>query len=170
MEHTQIDEWLIGKIEQIISGSTLANGELIKYNENATISQGAVDIINSFVSSAIKKSVDNIAHYVAVNLATYIIQIGSLLFLFIVSRILLLFLRLFADIIASLPIIKKINKTGGLVYGLLKAILITYSILAVFSILSPILSNWGLLDAIQDSRIGKTMYNDNIVLNVVFKT
>lgn len=170
IEKTSIDEWLTEKIAQSIEGTTLKDGNLLEYDEeNSTISKGMVDILNSFVTEALNKSADNVVYYVAENLAYGMIRIGTMLLLFIISRFFLLFIRFAAELIGNLPIIKMFNKSGGLVYGVVKGFLTIYVVLAIFSIASPIIQDWGVIDAVQDSTFGSKMYNDNVIINIVLK-
>ena len=170
IEKTSIDEWLTEKIAQSIEGTTLQDGNLLEYDEeNSTISKGMVDILNSFVTEALNKSADNVVYYVAENLAYGMIRIGTMLLLFIISRFFLLIIRFAAELIGNLPIIKMFNKSGGLVYGVVKGFLTIYVVLAIFSIASPIIQDWGIIDAVQDSTFGSKMYNDNVIINIVLK-
>ena len=167
---TQIDEWLAEKIAQNIQGTTLADWELLEYNEETTaMSEGVVNVLNSFVSEALDKSVTNVVEYVSTNIAVGMIRIGSMLILLMLSRFLLLFIRFAAELVGSLPIIKTFNKSGGLIYGILKGFLTVYIILAVFAVASPIIQNWGVIDSIQDSTLGSKMYNNNVITNIIFK-
>lgn len=170
IERTQIDDWLASKIAQNIEGTTLQDGNLLEYDEeNSTISKGMVDILNSFVTEALDKSVSNVVGYVSTNLAIGMVRIGTMLLLFMISRCLLLFVRFAAEFIANLPFVRMFNKSGGMVYGVVKGVVVIYVMLAVFSIASPLISDWGVIDAIQDSTFGKKMYNDNVIINVVLK-
>lgn len=167
---TQIDEWLAEKIAQNIQGTTLADGELLEYNEETTsMSEGVVNVLNSFVSEALDKSVTNVVEYVSTNIAVGMIRIGSMLILLMLSRFLLLFIRFAAELVGSLPFIRTFNKSGGLIYGILKGFLTVYIILAVFAVASPIIQDWGVIDSIQDSTLGSKMYNNNVITNVIFK-
>lgn len=169
IEKTEADEWLSEKIAQNIEGTTLENGELLTYEQNTNVSKGVIDVLNSFVTEALQKSASNIVGYVSSNLAVGMIRIGTMLGLLIVSRFFLLFIRFAAEFIANLPFIKIFNKSGGLVFGVIKGFLTVYVILAVFSIASPLIANWGVIDAVQDSTLGKKMYNDNVIIDIVLK-
>lgn len=165
---TQLDEWLTEKIVVNIEGTSLANGNLLEYDEeNTNISKGVINILNSFVTEALEKSVPDVLYYVAQNLSYCMIRIGTVLLLLIISRFFLLFIRFAAELIANLPIIRMFNRTGGLIFGLLKGFLTVYVILAIFSIISPIISDWGIINAIHDSTIGSKMYNNNFIINIV---
>lgn len=165
---TTLDEKLATAIEENLSGTTLADGELLDI-QSTSVSKGVVELINSFVKEALQKSEANAVRYVSEQLAYFMIRIGTMLLLFIVSRFFLLFIRFAAELIANLPIIGLFNKTGGLIYGILKGFLTAYAILAVFSVISPLISEFGIIKAIEDSSIGKSMYNNNIILNVIMK-
>lgn len=171
MEHTKLDEWLSAKISTSIQGTSLDDGQLLDYNnsENSNVSRVVIDELNSFVQEALKKSASNVVEYVSQSIAIKMIRVGTILLLFIVSRFFLLFIRFLAEIIANLPIIKMFNRSGGLIYGIIKGFLIVYIILGVFSLASPLIANWGVLDAIQDSTLGRKMYNDNIIISFISK-
>lgn len=170
IERTQLDEWLSEKISQNLEGSTLQDGDLLEYDaENTTISKGMVDLLNSFITEALNKSTGNPIEYASTNIAYMMIRIGTMILLLIVSRFFLFFIRFAAELIGNLPLIKMFNKSGGLVYGIIKGFLTIYVILALFSIASPIIQDWGIIDAIQDSTFGSKMYNDNVIIDLVLK-
>lgn len=168
MDNTQLDEKLSIAIEQNLTGTTLESGELLKAEES-NVSKSVVELINSFVEEALRESKENAVQYVSQSLAVIMIRVGTFLLLFIVSRFLLLFIRFAAELIANLPIIKMFNKSGGLVYGIIKGFLMAYFILAIFSLLSPVISDLGIIRAIDDSMLASKLYNNNLILNIIFK-
>lgn len=168
MANTQIDEKLAALIESNLAGTTLADGNLLEPSES-NFSIAVVNMINDFVKEALQKNVANAVGYAAVELSHFMIRVGTMLILLIVSRFFLLFIRFAAELIANLPFIKLFNKSGGLIYGVIKGFLVIYLILAVFSVVSPLISSWGIIDAIQDSTLGSKMYNNNIIVNIITK-
>lgn len=166
IDNSQLDEWLSGAIRDSIEGTILQDGTLVMSTET-NISAAVVELINSFVKEALDKSTADPVGYVSLNLAYFMIRVGTMLGLLIISRFLLIFVRFAAELIGNLPIIKMFNKSGGLIYGILKGFLTIYVILAVFSVISPLIANWGITSAIQDSSFGSKMYNNNIILNLI---
>ena len=166
MNNTQLDEKLSIALQKNLTGKTLENGELLKPSESA-VSEGMVELINSFVKDALKESSTNAVKYVGDHLAILMIQAGTFLGLFIISRTALLFVRFAAELIANLPIIKMFNKSGGLIYGVLRGFVTVYVILAVFSVISPIISDFGIIQAIHRSYLAAAMYDNNIIINIV---
>ena len=168
ISNTQIDEKLAMAIESNLAGTTLADGNLLEPSES-NFSAAVVDMINDFVREALQKNVSNAVGYVSVELSHFMIRVGTMFVLLVVSRFLLLFIRFVSELIANLPFIKMFNKSGGLIYGIIKGFFTIYLILAVFSIISPLISSWGIINAIQDSTLGSKMYNNNIIVNIIKK-
>lgn len=168
MKNTSLDERLTVAIASNLSGTTLADGNLIDA-EQSNISTSVVNLINSFVTEALHKAETNVVGYVSGQLARMMIYTGTMLALFIISRTLLVIVRFVAELIGNLPIIKMFNKSGGLIFGVIKGFVIAYAILAVLSVISPLISQIGIISAIQDSTFGSAMYNNNILLKLFFK-
>lgn len=164
---TELDEILTEALADNLTGNTLDEGVFV-FTEETTVSMGMVELIQSFVSEALNESTGDPVNYVASKLAVFMIQTGTFLLLFMLSRCLLLFVKFAAELIANLPIIKMFNKSGGLIYGVLKGFFTVYLILAVFSLISPIIYDYGVIQAIQDSALGRGMYDNNLILNIFF--
>ena len=167
MNATSLDETLSSAIASNLTGTTLEDGELLNA-EQSNISTSVVNLINSFVTEALNKAETDVVAYASNQLAKVMIYTGTMLLLFIVSRTLLVFVRFVAELIGNLPIIKMFNKSGGLIFGVIKGFVIAYAILAILSVLSPIISQIGIISAIQASTLGSAMYNNNILLNLFF--
>lgn len=112
-----------------------------------------------------KELIDTVSDNVAVN----IIRIGVALAVFIISKLILIFINVFADLIGKLPIIKQFNKAGGTIYGVIQGILIVYIVFAIISLIAPMLNNTDFLEQINNSLIGNMVYNNNIILKLLFK-
>lgn len=104
----------------------------------------------------------------AVSLSQLSIKALSFIGLFIVAKIILAFFSKLANLIASLPILKQFNKAGGLLIGILKGLIIVYIILAILLLVMPFFGNLGVYEAINESFIGNIMYNNNILLKIIF--
>lgn len=104
----------------------------------------------------------------AKNLADNIVYGGVMAILFIGSRIALRFVSVIANLVAKLPVINQFNKIGGALYGLLRGCLLIYAILMIISILGTVNPKNSLHQSINETSLGKTMYENN-VLNVFFK-
>lgn len=167
INNTTIDEKLAGSIYSNLMGTTLEDGQLLDVSQS-NVSKGVAELINSFITEALNQAKSNAVEYASEQIAYMMIRVGTMLLLFIISRFLLLFIRFAAELIANLPIIKMFNKSGGLIYGIIKGFLMAYSILAILSVFSPLISDFGIIKAIQDSTLGSSMYDNNIILKIIF--
>ena len=130
--------------------------------------------IESRLSSENKESTNFIDNYytnaknasakiIAQNITSTIINIGSALIVFLLVRIILLFLRFSTDLIAKLPLIKQCNQVGGFLYGIIAGFLIIYLFFTIISMLAPLINLSTLLKVINSYLIGTIMYNHNII-------
>ena len=135
--NTTLDETLIFAIEKNLTNATWENGNLL--HENTNVSKSVTNLMNSFAAEAFKQAETDVAHYVSVQLAYKVIEIGTMILLFIIARCLLLFIKFATEIVSNLPILKTFNQIGGLVCGVIKGLLLVYMILTILSILSPLI-------------------------------
>ena len=160
--NTEIDENIQNTImEKVLSSKTEEN---ITTEQANNTSQIVVDYINSYTNEV--KNVGT--EIVAKNLAETTIRIVVLILLLIVTRIKLFFFKAVFTIIAKIPIIKQVNKLGGILYGVIKGLFIIYVILAILSLLAPMISDVEIFKAINNSFIAGYMYNNNLILKLIF--
>lgn len=159
IENTQIDE----NLEQSIREMIIGNGQ----NEEENMPQAITDYIGQKVEGAADDAKEAIADSTANEVAITIVKAGTWIVLFIVARILLIFLRFITSLIAKLPVIKQFDKLGGIIYGILEGLIIIYVLLAIISFVSPML-NGNLASAIDESYVGSMMYNNNLLLKIIF--
>lgn len=116
-------------------------------------------------SGIIKNTNDSIKS-IAETLTTKLIEICTILILYIVARIVLKFIAALATLIEKIPILKQFNKLGGTVYGLVKGVLIVYVVLAIIYLASPLLKE-NTSKKIEEARLTKMMYNNNIITKIM---
>lgn len=173
IDNTQIDENISNAIKNTIPENILVQDSNNVQNENneekANVSNKIVNMMSNYATEAIEKAESDIATYVSLQIAYFIIRLGTMIILYVASRIILVILRFATNIISSLPVISTFDKSGGLIFGILKSIIFIYAIFAILSALSPLISSWGIISAIQRSWIGSIMYNNNFLLNLIVK-
>ena len=167
-ENTNWDESISESIEnsigEFINDQIEKNGKINTGKTN--ISQPIADQINNYINDAKENAVDDIAKYVADQLSYIVISAIVVIVLSIVIRIATIFLRSILHFITELPIIHSLDKIGGFGYGVLRAYIIVYLILAILSLLSPLISNTGIIASINHSNLCEKFYNDNVLLNI----
>lgn len=159
IENTEIDENIENTIIENFSAET---------DEEEDTDNGFMKYMEKYVNDSINKTRNQIVLEASNVIATKVINICVFLGIFIVARIVLILLTFIADIIMSLPILKQFNKAGGIIYGLIKALLIIYVILAIIFFIIYVSGNTTLSNAISSSYITKFFYNNNLLLNLIF--
>lgn len=159
INNTQIDE----NLEESIRNVVLQNDQDEKENMPETIT----DYIGQKVNEASDEAKEAVVNSTSRDVALTIVKAGTWIALFIVARILLILLRFITSLITKLPVIKQFDKLGGIIYGLLEGLIIIYVLLAIISFISPMM-NGTLANAIDESIIGSMMYNNNLLLKIIF--
>ena len=161
IKNTDLDE----KIENVIIENFSA-----KTNENEEVRYvGIIDYLEKYVDDAENKTQNEIVYETAGTMAVRFINIVAILIIFLITRVILLALTFISDIITSLPILKQFNEVGGILYGIVKALLIVYVILAIAFFVVYITGNTAVSEAISGSYITKFFYEHNLILNILLK-
>lgn len=167
IDNTNWDE----NLEQAIRQSILENEETPQNNEEKT-EQSMPDVMMNYINEAVENAGNEAKNAIidatARNLAITIINVAVAIVLFIISKIILLFIKGLANLLTKLPIIKQFDKLGGILYGLLQSLVIIYIIFAIISLFSPMMDGIGLIEGIKKSYIGSMMYNNNLLLKIIF--
>ena len=158
VEKTEIDD----KIENTIIENFTTNIEEGKEDS------GFLKYIEKYVDDTVNKTKNEIVIEAADIISVKVINICVILAIFIIARVVLILLTFITDIITSLPILKQFNEVGGVIYGIVKALLIIYLILAIAFFIVYTTGNVTLSDAITSSFITKFFYNHNLLLTILF--
>ena len=161
IKNTDIDEKIENVIIENFSAETNGNEE-VRY-------VGIIDYLEKYVDDAVNKTQNEIVYDPAVTMAVRFINIAVILIIFLIIRVALIALTFISDVITSLPILKQFNEVGGIIYGIVKALLIVYVILAIVFFVVYITGNTAVSEAISGSYITKFFYEHNLILNIVFK-
>ena len=162
INNTEIDE----KIEEIIiqNNTDSPNNETQEDEENTTNLQ---QYIESKIQDTTNEAKNQAIEIVANSISYRAIEIITGIMLFIVVRIIVIILKFFIEGIAEIPIIKQFNEIGGLLYGVLRGLLIIYVAMLIIGVAGQINPENTVHQSLNSSYIGKMMYNNNI-LNVFF--
>ena len=153
-------------------GNLIINNTKFDENLQTTIQEKVEDVItkdgegngiaNGLVESAKQGVLPNAARTIAVNVIYGI----TVIILFVVARLALLLINLLADTIAKLPILNQFNKGGGILYGLLRGLIITYLIVMIINLIIVFNPNGLVGKAVQQTFLTKIISEYN-VLNIL---
>ena len=147
IEYTPLDNYIEETVAERLNSSDMSDEE-------------TKNIVSNYYNN-IKNASTNV---IADGISKTIINIGCMIIVFIISKIILLFFKFIGDLISKLPLIKQVNNAGGFLYGIIKGFLIVYILLAIIAILSPIININDLVVMINKTIITNIMFNNNIIL------
>lgn len=165
IQNTEIDDNIKEAVVNLVANDVEEDG---KVKEDSNLPKAMVNYINETVENAVEEAKNNMITVAAEGIANVTVNVGVAILLFIVVRIALIFVSALSSIITDLPIIKQFDKAGGILYGAVKAFVIIFVVLALISLISPMIEQTGIIVAINKSFIGSILYNNNILLNIVF--
>ncbi len=162
INHTNWDDSLKTSIEQFITEKTSTP------EEKSSLPQVIVDYIDETMAQSVNEAKEVAIENTAQSVTNLIVNAGVWIAVFIIARILLIFIKFITALIAKLPVIKQFDKLGGILYGILEAFVILYVLLAIISFIAPMINNVEFIDALNKSFIGSMLYNNNILLKILF--
>ena len=125
------------------------------------------DDTNELTSDLIESAKQGMLEQSARELSINIVYAGTAIVLFIIVRIILIFVNALANLIAKLPIIKQANEVGGAIYGLLRGIVIIYLALLIIYFVGEFYPNNIATQSINETTLTKVMYENNL-FNIFF--
>ncbi len=127
-----------------------------------TIIQNATNIMeeNKQLPDAITNQVqNNILPEQAENIAKNLVYAVTAVVLFLAVKIILSIVISLMDFVANLPLLKQFNEIGGIVYGLVRGVLIVCICVILMGVYSKINPESSLNKEIQNTYITKMIYN-----------
>ena len=142
-------------IDETIQNAILEEANDIMTNEE----KGANQVVETIQNNMLPET----ARAISIN----IIEGTVILVLYIVIRIALKFVTAIANLVSKLPILNQLNQLGGIIYGILRGVLIVYVILLLVNLSGEIEPQNQVYTAVEESYIGKMM-NENNILDILF--
>ena len=138
--------------------------------ENAIVEKFSSDKDEQLKEEDMQNMSEVLVKYIMVAKEISIVSINIIvaLGLFILTKLILIVFKALSKVLEDLPIIKQFNKTGGVIYGLLQGLLVVFVILAIISLCASMIENFGIISSINESVIGSFLYNNNIILKILF--
>lgn len=148
--------------------NNIKNAIVSNFNSEEQTENGESNFITTYINEQIDEAKGKTLDVVATEISELCIKGIVFIALYIVARIALVFVRVIADLIAKLPILNQFNKIGGIIFGLLKGFIITYGVLAILLLVSPMFNESTFFKELNNSFVGGMMYNNNIIVKMIF--
>ncbi|BCN28858.1 CvpA family protein [Anaeromicropila herbilytica] len=140
-----------GQIEQLTLPGTLKDA-LIENNNSEVYKALAINSFEGYVSGYLT--------VIAINAFSFFIT-------FLIIKIIFFVLSKVLDIISKLPILNGLNKTAGLLVGLLQGLAVIWVLCIVLTAFSTSQIGQELFKLINESAILSSIYNNNLLLNAI---
>jgi uncharacterized membrane protein required for colicin V production len=118
----------------------------------------------SFLRQAVSAGIENTTEAIAASLTEMVLNIICFIAVFLIVKFGLKLVVKVLNTIAKLPVLSLFNKLGGLAVGAFNGIIISYIVLAV----ATIFINEKIYTVISASKYVSAMYNNNIILKLLF--
>lgn len=138
--------------------------EKIKDEDIEKTDNQIIQLANKYILNDTKEKT---AEIISENIAETIIEVLTFVVLITFIRISLIIINRVFSIITEIPIIKQFNKLGGVLYGIAQGILINYILFAIIIVILPLTNIDN--NSINNSKLGKILYNENIIIKLINK-
>lgn len=172
-DNTDIDEWLESTLTTALKPSSdeeeIKSDETKQDSEENNMENALKDLpenIKNFVG--LEEYKENAKNTVIENSKEIILKILSWVIIYLVVRIIVFVICLVCNGIMSIPFLKQINNLTGLILGLILGLFRIYVILAIISFVITIVPITPVVDAIKASMIIGFMYENNLLVSLIF--
>lgn len=145
--------------ESVIEGLNLPG--FVKDMLENSIVQSMPDITELVNVSSIVDSISGLLAHVVINII-------SLIVLFILIKIALFIVEHMIKGVTDLPVIKQADKIGGFALGALEGVLVVYVAFAIMMMFNTLPQFKGLFDAIENSALAGIFYQNNFIVDWMF--
>lgn len=165
IKNTEIDDNIKNSITQTIQKDVEEDG---KVKDDTNLPETMVDHINEQIKTSVNNTKEAVVESVATEVSIIAVNVIVGLGIFIVVKLILLIVNAIFSVITELPVIKQIDKVGGIAYGILETLVIVFVIFAIISAISPMIEKTGLVAMINKSILGNALYNNNLLMKIIF--
>ena len=161
------------KIDDNIKASIINTFEKKESNkqeeETSKIENMIVQDIKNEITDATEEAKNTIIEKSADKITMAIINIGTGIVVYLIAKVILVVISFFIKGLTSLPVIKQIDKTGGVVYGFVEGLVIVLVVFAITAFSEVMWPNNAVNKAINKAAISSVIYNNNVITNMILK-
>ena len=165
--YTAIKEWVF---EKIGSPDLLGLGAQSQAKEIGKLTSWMPGFIGSQIAKNNNQEVyallgvNNIIDYIVTYIANIIVMGLALMVTWVLVKIILMIIMKALDIVAKLPVISTFNRWGGLIAGILKALLALWLVMLIIPVICSIEGMPDFQTLINSSLLAKILYDYNLIL------
>jgi len=122
------------------------------------------DVILKSVGEKDILGVQKITDAIGSEVATLVINILSMILIYIIIRFGLVFVKVIIKAIGKIPVFKQLDKAGGLVLGAIEGIFIVYLVCAFLILCSAFPKFSKAIESVQNSQFASYFYQNNFIV------
>ena len=124
--------------------------------------------IQKYIDQGITSVEDTVTNALAEQISSIIFNMIIFIGLFIVVYIIMQVIIRMVDIVSRLPVLHQINKTGGLVLGLVKGLIVVWVFFIAITIFCDTEFAHTVFAFVNDNSFLAFLYNNNLILKIIF--
>ena len=172
--YTDIKASIMGNLAKQVPG---AGGQVKRLAADSVLSSMKLpDFMKDIVRNSIVDKIDpsklvdttKVLDAISGALARIVVDVISLILLYILIRLALIFFRFILRGLTKLPLFKQIDKLGGFVLGTLEGLLVVYIICAVIVLFQASPAFRHIYDLISRSLIARFFFENNFIIKWMF--
>ena len=180
-KNTNVSNWIINTITGTQTDETSNEKDIIlidgknneKDMENAENSVEVQETLERLPENlkehiGIDETIDEAKEQIAIKVADAIINVMSMVSVYLITKLLLMIVCFILDGIMQIPVLKQINEIAGLVLGIILGVIQVYTILAVITFLSSFIQMPIIIELIKDSCIASRFFEYNLLIELIF--
>lgn len=157
----------INDTEKIINDKEENSGEEAENKKNLEeVLANLPENVKEYIDA--DETINNAKEQIAIKIADVIINIMSMIIIYIVAKLLLMIVCFILDGIMQIPVLKQINEIAGLILGVVLGIIQVYTALAVVTFLSSFVEMPGIIAYIKSSFITSILFEYNLLISLIF--
>lgn len=172
--YTSMKKGILDSLWEHKKENILQMGENIKNNAAETLIEGLKvpgflkkTILGNLPDTSSMLDIQGIMEMLSEMLAKLAIDAISLVLVFILVRIGLIFVRFILKGVTKVPVIKQADKIGGLTFGVLEGVLTVFVVFAVVIIFNQSSMFSGFISSIERSFLARYFYENNFIINFI---
>lgn len=160
-----LKEMINANLEKIITPEQLAKANPVTdIVQSWSLPKPIEEMVMNGVAVQTGQMKQSIIESISASLSVAGVNIISIIAVFAIVSFALIFARSILEGIATLPVLKQINRAGGMIFGTLQGLIVLYLVFAVLTIFSSSKDIQNIFAAINTSLIAKQLYTNNLLL------
>ena len=175
-EKTSIDDWIVENLEhpkKVESGETM---QIVEEKDSSEMGEEEATLQSVFekLPDAIIEKIDienakqKATHEVALKVSELIMNLLSLIIIFVVVKFTLFIAELLLSGLMELPVLKQVNEILGMCVGAAIGFIEIYISFAIITFISSITNISFVVDAIKVSAFASSMFENNLIIKLLF--